>query len=119
MPGNKGVKLVEPVTNAIPPIGVAYQSTVSPSLTMAQIPGTGLPEQYSISPPLTGDVITGQSQSGAVTDNDSEQLLPSFTVKTMLVPDGTPLIDHSLAVVLTTRPDVLSTEPELTVTITE
>jgi len=92
---------------------------VSPGRTLAEINGIELPEQYVLSPPLAGGVITGQLQSGAVTGNVFEQLLPSVTVSVIPVPDGMPLIDHILPLVLTTVPEVLVTIPELTVTPTE
>jgi hypothetical protein len=72
-----------------------------------------------LSPPLKGGAITGQLQSGAVTDNVFKQPLPSVTVSVMPVPDGTELIVHKLPLLLNTVPAVLVTVPELTVTPTE
>jgi hypothetical protein len=77
------------------------------------------PEQYDLSPPLTGGNITGQLQSGAVTGNVFKQPLPSVTVSVISVPAVIPLIDHILPLVLTTVPELLVTVPELTVTPTE
>ena len=108
-----------PVARAVPPVVDAYQSTVSPANTVAVIDGTGLPEQYDSSPALTGTAIAGQLQSGAVTANVFEQLLPSVTVIVIPAPAGIELIDHTLPPVLVTVPKVLVTVPSLTVTPTE
>ena len=78
-----------------------------------------LPEQYDLSPPLTGGAITGQLQSGAVTGNVFEQPLPSVTERVIPIPDGTKLIDHTLPPRLVTVPKVLINMPELTVAPTE
>jgi len=54
MPADDGeyVKLLS--CNNVPPEGALYQSIVSPAETVAFITGTDPPEQYDLSPPLTG-----------------------------------------------------------------
>lgn len=81
--------------------------------------GTGSPEQYCSSPPLTGAITTGHEQSGAVIDRLFRQPLPSVTVIVMLVPEVIALTNHIFPLVFTTVPEVLVTVPELTVTPTE
>ena len=78
-----------PIANAAPPDETLYQSIVSPDKTLAVKVGIGLPAQYSLSPPLTGDETTGQLQLGAVTDKVFVQLEASVRVSTILVPVGT------------------------------
>ena len=75
--------------------------------------------QYALSPPLTGGVITGQPQVGAVTDIVLIQPSASVTVTVMFVAFGTPVIVQILPPVFVTVPAVLVTFPELTETASE
>jgi len=117
VPAPEGVKLVLPLFSSAPPVEALYQSTVSPAPTEAEIVGTASVGQYPLSPPLTGALMTGQSQFGEVTARElTQDVAGSVTVTVILVPEGTPLIVQRLPLVLTTVPTVLLTIPVLTVT---
>jgi hypothetical protein len=72
-----------------------------------------------LSPPLTGAVIAGHEQFGAVTARVFSQLFSFTTLRVMFVADGTPVIDHESPLMFVTVPDVLVTVPELTPTTSE
>ena len=78
-----------------------------------------LPEQYALSPPLTGADIIGQLQSGAVIDILFVQLLASVTIIVMFVTFGTPVMLQTLPPRFVTVPEPHVTVPELTVTPAE
>jgi hypothetical protein len=62
--------------------------------------------------------MTGQEQFGAVTTRVFAQL-PSDVVIVIFVPDGTPVIDHTLLPVYVTVPEELVTVPVLAYTASE
>ena len=62
--------------------------------------------------------IVGHAQYGAVTGSVLTQILPSVTVRVILVPFVMPVTDQTFPEVFATVPEVLVTVPELTVTPT-
>jgi hypothetical protein len=87
---------------------------------VAFIVGITPPAQYDLSPPLTGAGTTGQAQTGAVTSSVLlHPLLAFVTVIVIFVPEGTPVIDHKLPLVLVAVPAVVVTVPVIAVTTSE
>lgn len=75
------------VAKAVPPDGAAYQSTVKPVPTVAEIAGMELPVQYPLSPPLPGALMEGQLQLGAVTESVVlHEVVVLVAVNVMFVP---------------------------------
>ena len=94
---------------AVPPDASAYQSMVSPLLTVADMDVLVSPKQISPFPPLVGAFTVGQLQLGAETANSVVQPFKEAVIVTF-VPV---LIPEMVLAVLFTVPSVEVTVPLL------
>ena len=83
------MKLVLPTNKGVPPVGVAYHSTVCPSETFTISAGVVVPSQITGKFGLLGAGTVGQVQLGAATACCCEQVVAVLVaVRTTFVPLG-------------------------------
>ena len=102
-----------PDCSAVPPDAAAYQSTVNPAGTVAEIDGMDSPAQYSAETGVVGAETAGQEQSGAL---NTWVCVHPDTVREMVtsVPAGIPVSSQLLPPVFAGVPLDDVGVPELT-----